>query len=71
MRMWGSKHSNDAHVLYEDETKTKVVEIGFRIDASKDSADLVREICVLAEMRFYDGSLRDFASRWIHGAECH
>jgi hypothetical protein len=48
MRMWGHKHSNDAHVLYEDETKTKVTEIDFRIDASSVSPDLVRKICVLA-----------------------
>jgi hypothetical protein len=48
MRMWGRKHGDDAHVIYEDDTKTKVIEIGFRIDASAISRDLVGRICTLA-----------------------
>ena len=47
-RMWGQKHRDDAHVLYVDETKNKVEEIAFRIDANAISAELVKQICVLA-----------------------
>jgi hypothetical protein len=47
MRMWGRKHSDDAHVIYEDDSKTKVIEISFRIDARSLSLDLVRRICTL------------------------
>jgi hypothetical protein len=44
----GRKHGDDAHVIYEDDTKTKVIEIGFRIDARAISLDLVGRICTLA-----------------------
>jgi hypothetical protein len=47
-RMWGQKHRDDAHVLYADETKNKVEQIAFRIDASAISLELVRRICLLA-----------------------
>lgn len=48
MRMWGRKHGDDARVSYEDESKTRVEEIRFRIDASRHSPDLVRHICLFA-----------------------
>ncbi len=48
MRVWGRKHSDDAHVIYEDDSKAKVIEIGFRIDARSISLDLVKRICTLA-----------------------
>jgi hypothetical protein len=48
MRIWGRRHADDAHVIYEDDTKDKVIEIGFRIDASAVSPDFVRRICRLA-----------------------
>jgi hypothetical protein len=47
MRMWGQRHGNDAYVIYEDESLTKVEEISFRIDAREISPNLVSEICVL------------------------
>jgi hypothetical protein len=40
--MWGQKHRDDAHVLYVDESKSKVVEIAFRIDANAISPELVK-----------------------------
>ena len=46
--MWGQKHRDDAHVLYVDESKSKVEEIYFRIDANAISPELVRQICKLA-----------------------
>lgn len=49
MRMWGRKHGDHAHVSYEDENKNRVEEIQFRIDASCQSPDLVRHICVFAK----------------------
>jgi len=48
MRMWGQKHGNDAYVCYVDESKNKVEQIAFRVDASAISRDLVRQICRLA-----------------------
>jgi len=48
MRMWGQKHRDDAYVVYVDESKTKVEEIAFRIDANAISPELVRQICILA-----------------------
>jgi hypothetical protein len=47
-RMWGHEYRNDAHVFYVDETKCKVVEIAFRIDANSISSELVKQICILA-----------------------
>ena len=47
-RMWGQKHRDDAHVLYVDESKSKVEEIAFRIDANAISPELIRQICILA-----------------------
>lgn len=47
-RMWGREDRDDAHVFYVDETKSKVVEIVFRIDASSISSELVKQICILA-----------------------
>lgn len=47
-RMWGRKHSDDAYVLYTDERKSKVEEIGFRIDANAISMETVKRICALA-----------------------
>ena len=47
-RMWGHEDRDDAHVFYVDETKSKVVEIAFRIDASSISSELVKQICILA-----------------------
>lgn len=47
-RMWGQKHRDDAHVLYVDESKSKVEEICFRIDANAISTELVKKICALA-----------------------
>lgn len=49
MRMWGQKHADDAHVIYADESKHKVEEIAFRIDANAISPVLVRRICALAK----------------------
>ena len=46
--MWGQKHRDDAHVIYVDETKSKVEEIAFRVDANAISPELVRQLCVLA-----------------------
>ena len=48
-RMWGQKHRDDAYVLYVDESKSKVEEIAFRIDANAISPELVRQVCVLAK----------------------
>ena len=48
MRMWGHEESDDAHVLYSDNSKDTVEEIGFRLDANKISLKLVRRICLLA-----------------------
>jgi hypothetical protein len=47
-RMWGQKHRDDAYVLYADDSKSKVVEIAFRIDANAISPELVKQICILA-----------------------
>ena len=47
-RMWGQKDRDDAHVLYVDESKSKVEEIAFRIDASAISSEIVHRICILA-----------------------
>jgi hypothetical protein len=47
-RMWGQKYRDDAYVLYADESKSKVVEIAFRIDANAISPELVKQICILA-----------------------
>jgi hypothetical protein len=47
-RMWGQEHRDDAYVLYVDESKSKVEEIAFRIDANAISPELVRRICILA-----------------------
>jgi hypothetical protein len=44
----GHEDRHDAHVFYVDETKSKVVEIAFRIDASSISSELVKQICILA-----------------------
>ena len=44
----GQKHRDDAYVLYVDESKHKVEEIAFRIDANAISPELVRQICILA-----------------------
>ena len=49
MRMWGIKHSDDAWVCYEDESKNRVEEIQFRIDAACHSPVLVRHICQFAK----------------------
>ena len=46
--MWGHEDRDDAHVFYVDETKSRVVEIAFRIDASSISSELVSQICILA-----------------------
>jgi len=48
MRMWGQEESDDAHIIYSDERKDTVEEIGFRLDANKISPDLVHRICVLS-----------------------
>ena len=48
MRMWGQKHGDDAHVVYADESKIRVEEIGFRVDANTISPELIRWICILA-----------------------
>lgn len=48
MRMWGQEETDDAHVIYSDERKDAVEEIGFRLDANKISPELIRGICVLA-----------------------
>ena len=47
MRMWGQGESDDAHVIYSDERKDTIEEIGFRLDANKISPDLIHRICVL------------------------
>ena len=47
-RMWGHEDRDDAHVFYVDETKSKVEEIAFRIDANAISPELVKQICILA-----------------------
>jgi hypothetical protein len=47
-RMWGQEDRDDAHVLYVDESRIKVKEIAFRIDASAISPELVHRICILA-----------------------
>jgi hypothetical protein len=47
-RVWGQKHRDDAHVGYVDQSKRKVEEIAFRIDANAISPELVRKICALA-----------------------
>jgi hypothetical protein len=46
--MWGQKHGDDAYVLYVDESKSKVEEIAFRIDANAISQERVRQVCILA-----------------------
>jgi hypothetical protein len=46
--MWGHEDRDDAHVFYVDETKSKVVEIAFRMDASSISSELIKKICSLA-----------------------
>ena len=48
VRIWGQEESDDAHVIYSDESKSTVQEIGFRLDANKISPELIRQICVLA-----------------------
>jgi hypothetical protein len=48
MRMWGQEEGDDAHVVYSDDRKETVREIGFRLDANKISRELVRRICLLA-----------------------
>ncbi len=47
MRMWGKEESDDAYVIYVDESKTVIEEISFRIDARKPFDDLVKQICSL------------------------
>ena len=49
IRMWGHEESDDAHVIYSDDTKNTVEEIVFRLDANKISPELVRRICLLAQ----------------------
>jgi hypothetical protein len=49
MRMWGQKHRDDAYVCYVDESKRKIEEIAFRIDAGAISQELLRRICILAK----------------------
>lgn len=48
MRIWGNEESDDAHVIYADERKEMVTEIGFRLDARGMSSDLIRGVCALA-----------------------
>jgi hypothetical protein len=48
MRVWGQEEGDDAHVVYSDDTKETVREIGFRLDANKISPELIRRICLLA-----------------------
>ncbi len=48
MRMWGQEDGNDAYVCYIDESKSKVEEIAFRIDANAISPELIKQICILA-----------------------
>jgi len=48
MRMWGQEDGNDAYVCYADESKDKVEEVAFRIDAGEISPELVRRVCILA-----------------------
>jgi hypothetical protein len=48
MRMWGQQHGDDAHIVYIDDNKNRVEEIGFRVDANAISPELVRRICILA-----------------------
>ena len=48
MRMWGQEESDDAHVIYSDDRKDTVREIGIRLDANKISPELVGRICMLA-----------------------
>jgi len=46
--MWGQEDGNDAYVCYIDESKSKVEEIAFRIDANAISPELIKQICILA-----------------------
>ena len=48
MRMWGQNSGDDAYVIYTDETMKVVEEISFRINASKISQELVKDICEIA-----------------------
>jgi hypothetical protein len=49
MRMWGQEEGDDAHVVYSDDRKETVREIGLRLDANKISRELVRRIWLLAQ----------------------
>ena len=49
MRMWGEKGSDEAHVCYLDDSKSRIEEIGFRIDARAKSSDYVRKVCALCK----------------------
>lgn len=42
MRMWGHEQSDDAHVVYSNDRKDTVEEIGFRLDADKISPLMAR-----------------------------
>jgi hypothetical protein len=48
MSMWGQEEGDHAHVVYSDDTKETVREIGFPLDANKISPELIRRICLLA-----------------------
>jgi hypothetical protein len=48
MRMWGQEDGDDAYVCYVDESKSKVEEVGFRINAGEISPELIPRICILA-----------------------
>ena len=49
MRMWGEKAGDEAHVCYVDDSKNRVEEIGFRLDARTVSPEYVRRVCTFSK----------------------
>lgn len=49
VRLWADTNGNDAHICYMDESKSKVEEIAFRVDARQISQDLILRICTFAK----------------------
>ena len=74
MRMWGREEGDDAHAVYEDDTKSKVMEIAFRLDANTISPDLISKICILARQWrcvLITASYEILVPDELTGAECH
>ena len=46
--MWVEEDGNDAYVIYTDEVKKTVEEIGFRVDARSAHTNFVHQICEFA-----------------------